>query len=391
MDNRRRSSTGRSKILESSIAILSEFINSKSIEDIYGYVINNTLPNELRSTVWRILLNILNKDDCKNWAKTTNGLRDSYYKLTNQINEDELKLLRNEINEEQAKLLVEEKTFNLISLARKDLTNMSYNLDFLKSGFISELILKLVYLWSKVNSNYTDYNQILFIAAWIVYSLYPSILHIEISSLGFDEKDNLDVQSIFYYLNTEEHFDADVYTIFSTLMARGVTKFLQDKITYKPLTINEINDLIINDDHQSLLKRAKKLNKIDRILGFYLRCLDKDLLNKLSAQKNTIYSILEGFVSTLLAKNLKSENIIYLWENIFINETSVIDKKLFHFDNDFLCFLDFILLSFIFLNKEHAGKSDFGVLLINSLQTLNPKDVLKKAIKLKEKFYEIYD
>ena len=69
----------------------------------------------------------------------------------------------------------------------------------------------------------------------------------------------------------------------------------------------------------------------------------------------------------------------------------MIDKKLFHFDNDFLCFLDFILLSFIFLNKEHAGKSDFGVLLINSLQTLNPKDVLKKAIKLKEKFYEIYD
>ena len=390
MDNKRRSSTGRSKILESSINILSDFIQSKNLEDIYGFVINNTLPGEIRSTAWRIFLNILDMNDSGNWAKTTKDLRDNYYKLSKNINEDIHKFLRNEINEEQAKILVDEKSLIIISLARKELKQLSNNLDFFKSEIISEVVVRMVYLWSILNSQFSDYDKIVSIVAGIVYSLYPSILHIDISMLGIDEDklQNLEVQSIFYYLNTEEHFDADIYTIFSTLMSRGIQNFFSETKIYKPISSSEIIDLLKIEDEKLLLERARKLNKVDRILGFYLRHVNKDLLEKISLQKDQIYNILESLISTVLEKDSSSENIIYFWDCIFLNEIYDISERNFKFENDFLSFIDFIILSYIVLNQENFGKRDFNVLF--SFQNLNGKDVVKKAIKLREKVNNIY-
>lgn len=392
MDNKRRSSTGRSKILESSINILSDFIQSKNLEDIYGFVINNTLPGEIRSTAWRIFLNILDMNDSGNWAKTTKDLRDNYYKLSKNINEDIHKFLRNEINEEQAKILVDEKSLIIISLARKELKQLSNNLDFFKSEIISEVVVRMVYLWSILNSQFSDYDKIVSIVAGIVYSLYPSILHIDISMLGIDEDklQNLEVQSIFYYLNTEEHFDADIYTIFSTLMSRGIQNFFSETKIYKPISSSEIIDLLKIEDEKLLLERARKLNKVDRILGFYLRHVNKDLLEKISLQKDQIYNILESLISTVLEKDSSSENIIYFWDCIFLNEIYDISERNFKFENDFLSFIDFIILSYIVLNQENFGKRDFNVLFLNSFQNLNGKDVVKKAIKLREKVNNIY-
>ena len=71
-------------------------------------------------------------NDSGNWAKTTKDLRDNYYKLSKNINEDIHKFLRNEINEEQAKILVDEKSLIIISLARKELKQLSNNLDLQK-------------------------------------------------------------------------------------------------------------------------------------------------------------------------------------------------------------------------------------------------------------------
>ena len=392
MDNKRRSSTGRSKILEISIMILSEFIKSKDLEDIYGSVINNTLPGELRSTAWRIFLGILNKDDSLNWAKTTKSLRDNYYKLSKQADENALKFLKSELNDEQAKSLLDEKTIGLINTAKAELKQISNNFDFFKSEIISELVIRLVYLWSIAHSDFQDYQLIVEIVAGIVYSLYPSILHIDINMLGIDEEklDNLEIKNIFYYLNTEEHFDADVYTIFDCLMSRGFKNFISSQKEYKSISPGEIQDIVKIDDDKVILENAKKLNKIDRIFSFYLRLVNPEMLTKVSADKNELYQALDFLVSTILTKHLNSETIIYIWDCIFINEIFSSHEKAFSFENDFFLFIDYILLSYLILNQDNAGKTDFVKIFLNSLQTIDGRDVVKKAIKLREKINNIY-
>jgi hypothetical protein len=387
MDNRRRSSTGRSKILEASIMILAEFIKTKELEDFYGSVINNTLPGELRSIAWRIFLGILDKNDGQTWAKTTKGLRDNYYKISKDINDNVVKFLRNEINEEQAKSLIDERSFLIITTARVGLNHIVSNSDFFKSEIISELVIRLVYLWSLNHTEFNDHNLIVEIVAGIIYSLYPSILHIDVSLLGIDEEklEGLEVQSIFYYLNAEEHFDADVYTIFESIMNKGVEQFIRNNKSFQPLTSNELSDLAKVEDEKSLFESAKKWNKIDRILGLYLRITNNELLAKIAALKNEIYKIFEVSISTILTKFLNSENIIYFWDCIFINEVFYTLEKHLQFENDFFHFTDFILLSYLIHNQDNAGKPEFGKILIDSLQTISGIDVVKKAIKLREK------
>ena len=92
----------------------------------------------------------------------------------------------------------------------------------------------------------------------------------------------------------------------------------------------------------------------------------------------------------MLEKDSSSENIIYFWDCIFLNEIYDISERNFKFENDFLSFIDFIILSYIVLNQENFGKRDFNVLFLNSFQNLNGKDVVKKAIKLREKVNNIY-
>jgi hypothetical protein len=392
MDRRRRSSTGRSKILESSINLLSEFIKTKDLEDIYGLAINNSLPGEFRSTAWRIFLSILNKDDSGNWAKTTKVLRDNFYNLSKQLSENVLKYLRNELTEDQAKSLLDEKSLNIFNTVRNELIQISNNFDFFKSEIISEIVLRLIYVWSLSNTEFNDFSMIVSILAGIIYSLYPSILHIDISLLGINEEnlENLEAQSLFYYLNTEEHFDADVYIIFNTIMTKGIKQFISNQIQYQPINSSEIDEILNIKDENLLLKRCSVLNKVDRILAFYLKIVSPEILTKLSSKKNEMYQSLETLISTILSKHLNSEYIIYFWDCIFINEIySFMETKL-HFDNDFFNFTDFILLAYLVLNHENVGKNDFHKLYLNSLQIFNGREVLKKAIKLREKVNNYY-
>jgi len=392
MDRRRRSSTGRSKILESSINLLSEFIKTKDLEDIYGLAINNSLPGEFRSTAWRIFLGILNKDDCGNWGKTTKVLRDNFYTLSKQLSENVLKYLRNELTEDQAKSLLDERTLNIFNTVRIELNQISNNFDFFKSEIISEIVLRLIYLWSLSNSEFNNFSMIVSILAGIIYSLYPSILHVDISLLGINEEnlENLEVQSLFYYLNTEEHFDADVFIIFNSIMIKGIKQFISTRNQYQPINSSDLNQIINIEDENLLLKRCSLFNKVDRILAFYLKLVSPEMLTKITPQKNELYRSIETLIPTILSKHLNSEYIIYFWDCIFINEIySFMETKL-HFENDFFNFTDFIVLAYLVLNQENAGKNDFNKLYVNSLKIINGREVLKKAIKLREKVNNYY-
>ncbi len=392
MDRRRRSSTGRSKILESSINLLSEFIKTKDLEDIYGLAINNSLPGEFRSTAWRIFLGILNKDDCGNWGKTTKVLRDNFYTLSKQLSENVLKYLRNELTEDQAKSLLDERTLNIFNTVRIELNQISNNFDFFKSEIISEIVLRLIYLWSLSNSEFNDFSMIVSILAGIIYSLYPSNLHVDISLLGINEEnlENLEVQSLFYYLNTEEHFDADVFIIFNSIMIKGIKQFISTRNQYQPINFSDLNEIINIEDENLLLKRCSLFNKVDRILAFYLKLVSPEMLTKITPQKNELYRSIETLIPTILSKHLNSEYIIYFWDCIFINEIySFMETKL-HFENDFFNFTDFIVLAYLVLNQENAGKNDFNKLYVNSLKIINGREVLKKAIKLREKVNNYY-
>jgi len=137
------------------------------------------------------------------------------------------------------------------------------------------------------------------------------------------------------------------------------------------------------------MEKIHSLNRVDRILHFYLKLVNGDLLMKLK-EKKELRNIIANEIATLFTKDLNSDNIIYFWDCIFVNEQSYTFEKPIQFEDNFLHFVDFIALATLVLNKENADKSDFEQLYLASLHNLDGKEIVKRAIKLREKVNTVF-
>lgn len=386
VDKKRRSSTGKSKIIESSILMVNECIKNNTLEDIHSLVINNSLPGELRSVSWRIFLGILSLENHSKWAVITKNKRDSYKQASHSvINENLDKYLKNELSAEESVKVIDESVLKTVNALREELKKVTSDFDFFKSEIISELAVRTVLTWVLTHKEYNNYLGLVKLIAGLIYSLYPSILHIDVTSLGVDENnlENLDSKVLFYYLNSEEHFDADLYSIFDGIMEKGLKRLYVEGAEYKRVEAAGAQELLAISDPEDLYKATRKLNKVDTLLYFYLNLQDKDTLKKLLDKKVDLYPVLDNLLRNLFSICLSAEDLIYFWDCILLGETSPRGKALG--EESQLHFAQFIALSYIVLSKDFLEHAEYEANFITIIRSLSPKEVIKRAIKLREK------
>jgi len=393
VDNKRRSSTGRSKIIEQSIDIITELSKSKSLDDIFSFSINNSLINEIRSIAWRIALGLLPVNNVNVWALNTKKQRDVYYqKSTKVVTESIVKYLRNELKSEEATKLIDKAQIELLEKLRKEIKQIT-ELDFFKSEIITEIIIRLSFLWGNLNPEVDDYRLILSYICCLVYSLYPSILHMDLNSLNMSEDnlDNLEIQKIFYYLNNEEHFDADIFNIFDAIMNKGIKQYLVKSKTYKNVELKVVlENLSKIEDNNGLFEYTKNFSKNERILYFYLRLVNKEFVDRLLKNNVDLYKITQNIISHLLSNFVNFDCIIYYWDCIFTHDACFsLEKPLAH-ENNFMSFVDFVILALLTLNEGKIDNNEYEKKFAVSVLTSNPKEVIKKAVKLREKITNLF-
>ena len=391
--NQRRSSKGRSSVMELSITILREILKDDrcDLEEITTMMLNNSLPNELRSMAWRIMIGVLPRDkNYYDWVEITQNARFSFNKLAaDEEIQDYLKVIRKEEDKQilkQGELLDD---FTLCLEKIQEIQGPAH--DFFKSQNVRETLLMLYVIWKKNNPDVvTKYLQPFNILAGLIYCLYPSILHHAPSLKEINNRDDVDVKTLYYFLNDEEFFDSDLYVIFNRVIRqngfKGLINYYSSEVWQDLAYIKD--NVVFNEEFLPLNNQSKlsvsKLNRSERICFVYLNIINGNLVKQLINNGIPICQYVESLLSTLLISSISLDQLTYFWDNIFTHSDPSSD--------DAFNFLDFIIVSLLNNINDllmNCNKNNWQDILGKYPENrLDSKHIMNKALKFKEKIIE---
>jgi hypothetical protein len=381
--------------MENCINILGEVLkdNEINLEEVSGLLINNTLPAELRSIAWRIILGILPKNKSPfEWVKIIRTERANFEKLNSDMEIELLtRIIRKELDDSN---LPEGNLSHNYKLVVTELDRISLSYDFFKSQVVAETLLKLYVIWQKHDeSNNRDDRanlNVFYILAAIIYSLYPSIIHFRSSFKEITCEDDTDSSSLFYFLNEEEYFDADVYLILFNLMKqKNLSEIINNSSKVNRQSIEVIQKRIIGNENLFPLSEQdnsfiSSLGRVEKISCVYLKIVNHNLLNHLNSLNLDIYEIIQMWQTSFFTGTINFENLPYIWDNIFLNST-----------DDSLDFFDYVSLSLINNLSTELMTGDLNscnsLLMMYPQNNLNLKEIMKKSFKIKEKVNDKFE
>lgn len=307
----------KSQNLEECICLLTQSINQNiSDEEIKSMIINNSLPVELRSFLWRVLLGIIPKTkDPLEINKAITAYRKAFEVMITFHKDIEAKFSIDNIKEQTIREDMDK--------AMKEIDRLSTRSDFLKSQSIITSIIKLYYLW-RINTKYEGYySQPIFILASVAFAVFPAALRPGDSGITeITSMDNATPQNMYYLINNEDYFEADVYSIFSSIMTKlnivnicidqGSKKELNNVINYNQM-IDEMKDANLRS-LQSKLDLHHKLS----FLYIYIAC--KDVISLFNTYQFDPYPIFVNWYTFLFTNIFQLNNINYLWDIILISK-----------------------------------------------------------------------
>jgi hypothetical protein len=369
MESQERRRSGRSISLGGSVALLTSIMVNKSTEELDTYIVNNTLPDEVRLVAWKIFLGILPVEQVENWVDITSAQRKSF---TTILEEDEMDQIIKLIKGME---MGESEIVNDYKLITDELAKISANYDFFKSTTVAESLVKLFLIYLKIyKDSFENSKWAFYILAGLFYTLYPSIIHIS----NTEEVNHRDPRWLLHYMNEEEGFDSEVFFIFDNIMNHKQLRMVSKE--YKQAPRQDWFDIeqkvIINLDKDFL----ETLNPYEKSSYYYLTIMNPELAKHLFSLKLDTYDILETWVSSLLTSTLGFERLTYFWDNIF-----------YRCKGDRFEFLDLINIALINNLSDQLLTSNIvtgKTLLMRYPQNLDEKAVVKKALKLSEKLNE---
>lgn len=384
----RRASKGRSDFLDDSIKILESMFRTKGNErfsDVQSLILNNSLPNELRSILWKVFLDVLPiSGDSKQWVEITRKNKEKYLALNNDFKELETinKLLRKEIKESDLSEFKDTSIYKNYSAARQFLDeNLSEIYDLFKNESLAETLIRNYIIFRQYNENFEFSHQpFLHILSAIIYSLYPCIIH-HYEKIDLEESDT---KSMFYFLNSEDNFDEDVYWIYDAIL--NGKKFKETILNINKET--DLNNIKVVDDIQKI--NLKTVNKLE-FLYVLLMVENPGLINHMRKIQADISLVFKYWVTTLFSSSFTLENLIYILDIILSYDTlSKDDLEDGLTQNWPFKFLYFVSASIVNeLNNDllkitdHKEFNDY--LLVNFNRKLDFKQIISNAFDIREK------
>lgn len=399
----KQNSKGRSDYIETSIYLLeSLFREDASINEIQISMNNRSIPSEFRSIAWRVFLKILPFKKCaKDWVVITIKSREDYNSKLNKVQYLDIienilhkKTKFNELTTLTELNFVQSEEFKIFNEVYSFITeNLASAYDLFKNDYIVESFIK-VYLTYIANHDIKNFSHAPFmnILSALMYGIFPSIIH-HFSNTTEDivklySENNLDnnkiTKELFAFLNSENYFDHDVYTIFETILE-----------TYKHKELI----LSLNKESQLTISNSNEIEKLDTMnitvadLVFLIIKIQKpELALFIIEKKFSISSVIKFWVSTFFSSTFLLDDVTYLLDSIFCNEEQLSNEEVnLGFINPLLNFhfLYFMLGSLLCSGADTLMKfeelDEFNNhLLVNGLKIRDFKQVLNKALTNRE-------
>ena len=381
-------------------------IGNISLSDIGQICKKGKINVELRPTIYKILLNILPYDNPGSWKKLVQEQRQLYYtKLNNLLSQNENIIKFIECHDikgtkkyEEIYYLLPNGQKELLSLIKLDIDRTFQDLDLFHNNKVKELLTKILYVNSIDNPDPSYCQGMNEILGTLFFAFLPSIRFNKFSEEQIAKENNNSVtnlEMLYYFLVDEEHFEADLFTVYSELMSRDLTllyTYNDDKYRNKNNVINyDLKNLttedLIKSEESDLLKRIKK------IFYIYLK-KDKKYFEFLFGNIEPNLFLLR-WILCMLDREISLRNVLWIWDCILFYEfvEFTIEKKNVNTNTNTninedkentdepkeriqrLNFLDYVCLAMILDLKRDIINSESSVILCKFLKFPNEKNI----------------
>jgi TBC1 domain family protein 5 len=382
------------QIYEDPYNIFYDYISGKiSISD-FGMICKSRKVNpEFRSILYRIFIGTLPYDNPKIWKTTVEKQRETYYKKLNDLlSKNEYILSFIECHEikgskpyERLFELIPAEQKGLLSLIKLDIQRTFQEMDLFRNIKIKNLLIKILYVFS-IDHPFPSYRQGMNeILATLFYSTFPSLRYNKYSKIQSTENNDeiTNPEMLYYFLVDQEHFEADLYTVYSTFMSKAMIplysynkeEYRSVKPTYdlKNLQLNEL----MNGGESQLMKRMKK------IFYIYLK-EDKEYFNFLVDTMEPSLFLLR-WILCMLDREISLKNLVWIWDCILFYdfvEFNFMKKNKENKDNtnddneeSRINFIDYICLSMIYELKNDTINQDSAIVMTKFLRFNNEKNL----------------
>lgn len=395
MDNRRRSSTGKSTYVDLGIQMIGD-IKTKNgdIQTLITNAVNKLLFSEIRSVAWRIFLDIFPADDQLYWVTSAKQSRKFY--------EDELAKIANEtkyidglIGDEEALKVLEPNTVSIIKTINQIVSEESAKSIIYNS--LSESAQKIMLVWLKSNPvTKTEHISLIFrLLLSLMFALYPSMINVAIEECDIpDTNTSPTAKELLYFLNTEDYFDHDIYSIFSEIMKRDLCQLIAGGFITSDTKFDEISKKLTecNNKGSQMCELLAGFSRVDIDYLLYLNTLDCDISTLVNERKIKITGLLYDLISSLFI-DFDSENLIYYWDCVLACEkNTTFNFKNINSQQGSLSFIDFLACSLISkVNKDKLTNEITKTNIQTFLVGTDPKDIVLTALKLREKIINLFE
>ncbi len=390
-------------IYEDSKTLLKNYIEGNlTLNNISHKVINNKIPKEFRIILYKICFNVIEFNNPKKWEENLNQKRNYYYNEVNKyINSNKNIIpffnctdIKGTKNYEKLYKSLPKNDEHLLSLIKLDVERTFQDLDLFKNPSIKEMLCKILYIFSKENTDPSYCQGMNEICGTLLYIFLPGMT---VSENEGDPQNDIPqmkvdiskIDTLYNFLTNDIYFEADLYIIFNEIMSRDLKElytYNDERYRNKKYEYDKFN-LTLEDvektDESELVKRIKRV--------FYIKLkqidfnLFKELVNKIDPD-----IFLLRWILCLLNREISLKNVMWLWDCIFFYE--LVEFKVNNEEKDMprLNFLDCLCISMILNIKEDLVSCEKGTVMMYLLQypnEFNLREIILNAKKLSKEIF----
>jgi TBC1 domain family protein 5 len=386
--------SGKSKDTYSSIEILKEIIEKKTdIKELINKGIDDKIPYDFRSIMWKIFFNILQIGEFEKWSESIQKSRENYYKkCKDYYAEDFLDFINSKESNNANKMneIYSNKILEYFLIIKIDIDRTFQEIELFNKKEIKQSLCRILYIWCVENQDLGYVQGMNEILGTLFYSLYPSN-----AMRKFEEKETSYFSS--YFFNSEKHFESDMYEIYSEMLTRD----LKELYSYNLEKYKEIHGILDGFESKDKLSlspydiysttHSPLKKRINKIFYLYLKIIDKELFYHLH-DKVEPYLFLFRWILCLLNREINLKDIIQVWDWIFAIECLDFTNKksdvyIWHFN-----FLDYICVSMICMQKDKLLQDDDPCYLLSQLMhytdEININKILNSALNIRNSIHD---
>jgi len=256
---------------------------------------------------------------------------------------------------------------DLKKLLQLDVCRTNQQYDLFQNKKLQQMMVNILFIWAKDNKNISykqGMNEILGFLIIIFYPYYIQNECNELCEINAIYKGMSNHRKIYLYLFNENHFEADMFSLFANLMQRGLSEMfisankevlqINEKLSKYKFELfhlrwnGELEKYKKEKEEQQLMQVIDKLplqKRIYKIFNILLPQIDQELYDSFKERDADPTLFLQRWIKCVFLREISFSNEVSVWDAIFAYDSRLTIRRMNY--KPYLVLIDHICIALI--------------------------------------------